>query len=308
MIVKSEIKYITIACCTYKRPIQLERLLNSLTTLNLPADIKTEVIIVDNDSEKSAEEITKKFKESLNIHYVVQSQKGLANVRNKALETAIELGATHLAFVDDDEIVDANWLMAHVDLYNRFENIYISNGPVYSKFENKYPNYITNNNIFKAYSNKKLGKIKTTCPSNNVFLPLNIIKENNIYFSQEFNSSGGEDTDFFTRLTLAGFNIGWNYNAIIYEIVDNNRTNLKWILHRAFYNGSTSAYLKIKNNKNLSLYIMSKSINLLFNSVLAVFSICLGLTCFVNRLIDISANIGNICGAVTLNLTKSYDK
>ena len=50
---KSAITYILIGCCTYKRPAKLKTLLENLQKINYPKDIKTEILIADNDIEKS---------------------------------------------------------------------------------------------------------------------------------------------------------------------------------------------------------------------------------------------------------------
>lgn len=301
MMKKSSIKKIIIACCTYKRPQKLERLLKSLTELTYPRNIIVEILIVDNDKEKSAENIFKKYTDKLQIRYVVEENKGLSNVRNKALTTAIKFGASHLAFIDDDEIADTNWLVNHIEFYNKFEDVYISSGPTYKKFEGEYPDYIVNNRIFHIYTKKVLGAAKKTCASGNVFFPLNIIQENNIYFSEDFNELGGEDTDFFLRLNKAGFKIGWNLNAVNHEIVDHERANLKWILKRAYHNGYSVALAKFLQNKNplkRLLYVLEKIITLLFNIIGLPFSICRGLTCFVNYLTIIYKNFGKLTGAI----------
>ena len=38
-----------------------------------------------------------------------EEEKGLSNVRNRAIKEAFKLGAGHIAFIDDDEIADINW-------------------------------------------------------------------------------------------------------------------------------------------------------------------------------------------------------
>lgn len=309
--VKSKIEFIIIACCTYKRPEQLKRLLNSLFEMNYPKEIRTEILIVDNDKNKSAQTVVKNLKSGSNLHYTTEPEMGLSNARNKALTTAIEIGATHLAFIDDDEIADINWLLNHIDFYNKFEDIYISSGPTYKKFNGDYPEYIINNKTFKTVSSKKLGEYKKTCASGNVFFPLNIIKDNNIYFSKEFNYCGSEDTDFFSRLQKQGYNIGWNFNAVNYEIVDDKRANMKWILDRAYHNGcsvSVSRFTENKNQLKRFLYVTEKFFTVLFNIVITIFSIFFGLTCFFNNLTLIYKNTGKLVGAITGNINSYYEK
>lgn len=304
---KSEITKIIIACCTYKRAKKLERLLNNLCELNYPNDIETEILIVDNDFEQSAKDVVEKFRNKLNINYVVEEEKGLSNVRNKALMEAIQLGASHIAFIDDDEIADINWLINHIKFYNKFEEIYISSGYTYKKFEYNYPNYILKNRIFKTPHAKKLGEHRETCATGNVFFPLNIVNENKIYFSNEFNKSGSEDTDFFSRINKSGFKIGWNCNAINYEIIGKERATINWILKRAFHIGFSVALRECKANPQIrGKYILSRSFTIIWDSFYSIVSIFLGITKFINAVTLLSKDIGKLFGALILKNNNYY--
>ena len=132
---KTSVNYILIACCTCKRPKMLMQALDSINNLNFP-DIKVELLIIDNDKYLTAKNIVSNFSEKSKIvvHYISEPQRGLANARNRVLEEAIKLNASHLAFFDDDEIVDKNWLIEHVNFYNKNPHIIISSGPTYNRF------------------------------------------------------------------------------------------------------------------------------------------------------------------------------
>ena len=53
--------HISICICTYKRPIFLDRLLVTLQNLKTEDQFKYSVVVVDNDSNKSGEDIVSKF-------------------------------------------------------------------------------------------------------------------------------------------------------------------------------------------------------------------------------------------------------
>lgn len=307
---KPKISHIVIAVCTYKRKSELERCILSLSKMNFP-DIKTEILIVDNDQNRSGECVFEKFKNQLDIHYVVEENQGLSNVRNKALKEAINLGGSHLAFIDDDEIADIDWLINHVDFYNRFEEIFISSGPTYKKFDKDYPDYIINNSVFSVISRKELGTFKKTCASGNVFFPLDIVRENNIYFDEKYNFSGSEDTDFFGRLSKAGYKIGWNYNAVNFEIVQSSRANVKWILKRAFHNGYSVSMTKFPDKKfnfNRIFYAFKKFIALIINLFTIIFSIPFGMTVILNSFVRFNKNFGKFYGTIFPIKRKYYGR
>ena len=118
-----------------------------------------------------------------------------------------------------------------------------------NKFDGNFPKYITNNKIFNYKTKKRYGDTKKTCASGNVFFPINIVKDNGIYFSNDFNF-GSEDTDFFTRLSSAGYVIGWNDRAINYEITCSDRANINWIIKRMYKDGYNVSIAKFKHNNN----------------------------------------------------------
>ena len=67
----------SVCIATYKRPQLLRNLLDSLYAQNLPANVNLQLIVVDNDKDKSAQEIAGEY-ENINcitIEYFVQSEK-----------------------------------------------------------------------------------------------------------------------------------------------------------------------------------------------------------------------------------------
>ena len=161
--------------------------LKSLSNLILPTNKKIEILICDNDVEKTAEKIVKEFssKFKLPIHYVTEEKRGICFARNKILEEAINLNASHILFFDDDEVLSETCLMEHIFLYETNQNALISPGPTKNKFIDKLPNYITKNIVFKQKTSKKTGLKRDYCACGNVFFPTSLIKDYNQRFSSE---------------------------------------------------------------------------------------------------------------------------
>jgi glycosyltransferase involved in cell wall biosynthesis len=97
---------LSIAICTKDRAKRLSRLLNSLEAVrwNSPFS-QVEIVVVDNASADSA---TREAVESFGgIRYVFEPKAGLDFARNAALRTAT---GTLITYLDDDVVVDRNWL------------------------------------------------------------------------------------------------------------------------------------------------------------------------------------------------------
>ena len=125
----------------------LEKALQSIDSLALLTDIKTALLVVDNDENETARSVVESFQHTskIPVYYVVEPQRGIAFARNRVLKEAINLNASHIAFFDDDEVLEKDWLCNHINFYNNNSNVLISSGPTYSKFNANYPGYIKNN-------------------------------------------------------------------------------------------------------------------------------------------------------------------
>ena len=267
----------------------LEKALQSIDSLALLTDIKTALLVVDNDENETARSVVESFQHTskIPVYYVVEPQRGIAFARNRVLKEAINLNASHIAFFDDDEVLEKDWLCNHINFYNNNSNVLISSGPTYSKFNANYPGYIKNNKIFKTSTTKKTGAIRNICASGNVFFPVSVAKDTDLWFDNRFVFMGGEDGDFFTRASRAGYTIVWNNDAINYELIGIQRANLKWILNRHYYNGYSGAMLKFfDKKKRISeiLYVIKTLTALLICLVLLIPSLLAGLTMFFNIL------------------------
>ena len=99
-----------IAICipTYKRPLMLKKLILSIIDSNINQSVVNDIniIVVDNDVDKSAEKIIEDMKERCynfsGLHYISYSKKGLVNVRNKLFNAALEYNPDFIVGIDDD--------------------------------------------------------------------------------------------------------------------------------------------------------------------------------------------------------------
>ncbi len=298
---KTPVTFVLITLCTCKRPLMLKECLLSVNSLEIPDGIRAEVLVVDNDKNKSAEPVIKELQNSLKLklHYVIEPNRGISNARNKQLTEAIKLGASHILMFDDDELLTEKTLINHVEFYSNNENVIISSGPTPCKFDNSYPSYIKKHFVFKQKTTKKTGLIRNTCASGNVFFPVSLVRDFGLRFSDEYVYMGGEDGDFFKKASDKGFTIAWNNDAVIYEVIPKARANINYILNKCYYNGYSSSYCKFKNNKKKSLTYLLKTFMIMTCIILGLIpSILLGLAVFFNMLGLLFKTKGKIDGAV----------
>jgi glucosyl-dolichyl phosphate glucuronosyltransferase len=100
---------ISVILCTYNRCQSLATALESVATSQMPDSVAWEVLVIDNNSKDQTREVVKQFDQRYPglFRYIFEPQQG----KSHALNTGIrEARGEILAFMDDDVLVDANWL------------------------------------------------------------------------------------------------------------------------------------------------------------------------------------------------------
>ena len=280
----------------------LEKCLESVSKLNFPENVITEVLIIDNDKEGSAKAVAEKYKSVLKVplSYFIEEKRGLSNARNRLIKEAVNLGATHVAMFDDDIILPENWLVNYVNYYNQNENAVIITAASYSKFIKEPPEYILKNDLFKCHTTKKTGSVRKDAASGNVFFPLSIVTDLGLGFNSEYVYMGGEDGRFFGEASEKGAEIVWCNDCFNWELNGEDKINIKWILKRSYYNGYSAAQRKMKNKNLFSkyFYCLKQFVCCLLNAVAVPFSLIFGMTAFVNMLGFSAKSAGRTAGAI----------
>lgn len=312
--IKQKVTFVAIACNTFRRFEMLKRCLSSLKNQkSADNNIKIEIVVVDNDKYGTSKEIVEEAMADspYKINYFIEEKRGLSSARNRLLKECINIGASHIAILDDDDIADSSWLSNLINTYNSNKTAGVVSGPEYTFFDGNFPEYLTNNNIFVKSTTKKEGELRKTSSTHNSFFPVEIMTKSGIWFDDSFVFMGGEDGDFFSRVSNAGYAIIFTQNAIVREINDKQRVNIKWILNRNYYNGYSGSYLKFRNKTNpfkLFVYILKMIFVILSDIIILLFSICGGITFFLNVLGLTYKNSGKLCGAILRKPINYYDK
>lgn len=99
---------VSVCICTYNRRDSLLEALRSLAAARIPEEARHEVLVIDNNSSDGTAEAVAGLDEArLPLRYVQETRQGLSHARNRAI---IEAKGRVIAFLDDDVVVDADWL------------------------------------------------------------------------------------------------------------------------------------------------------------------------------------------------------
>jgi succinoglycan biosynthesis protein ExoM len=224
---------IDVCIATFKRPLTLRNLLESLRSQDL-TDITMRLIIVDNDKQQSARAVVDEFRRAsgLKIIYDVEPRQNISLARNRALN---HRQADYVAFVDDDETVCSTWLhellnTMHSDqadiVFGPVTSVFPPDAPAWAHTQFKPAPYVT-------------GQTMQNGATGNVLIKSSALNAEVQHFDPSFGLTGGEDTDFFYRMHLAGRRIVWCEEAMVFEPVAPERLTLRWMWRRGFRGGQT---------------------------------------------------------------------
>lgn len=224
---------IVLAVATYKRPSDLAALLGSIE--QIPDADRIRLVVVDNDAAGSGREVA--LASPLAIDYVIEPQPGIAAARNAALDR-LPSDATHLVFVDDDEVVPREWIQALCAAEEAY-GAEIVCGPVRTIFPADAPAWIERGGYMQRNPERE-GLTDRTPATNNTLVALTAFhRAGSPRFDESFSVTGGSDTDFFTRVIHAsGAKVAWAPSAEVTETAPADRLRFRWIMRR---------YIRINN-------------------------------------------------------------
>jgi succinoglycan biosynthesis protein ExoM len=231
---------VILCICTYKRPTMLRECLLSIASQEIPRNWEFEILIVNNAPDCDITQTIQYAKNHLNsrIHIVNEIQRGISFARNTACRTSLLLGADWILMMDDDETAKTGWLTAYANGICNFDAD-VFTGPVEYIFPESHRRWLEN----KGMSAKKTGSLARRASTNNVIFSTSILLPPlKMAFDNNMALTGGEDSDFFMRFTHAGGKIIIVAEAVVSEVVLENRLKISWRLYRQFWSSSSRVY------------------------------------------------------------------
>ncbi len=235
---------VDICILTYRRPESLLRLLGALQELRFPDEPpELRVLVVDNDPEESARELCEDARSWLSapLVYIVEKRRGIPQARNAALVAS--LAHSHfLAFVDDDEVPEPDWL-AELLRVQRVRNADAVAGPVLPFFEPGAARWLTRGGLFERPRHTTGTRIDYAY-TGNVLVRTLALGQMDAFFDERLALTGSSDWEFFERFGASGRRIVWADAAIAHEWVPTSRVSVRWLLARAFRVGCSTVRIE----------------------------------------------------------------
>lgn len=231
----ARVESVAICIPTFRRPADLTRLLAALPAVIETARAagrtgETVVIVIDNDEAESARTVVSEA--PFPVRYVVERERGVVAVRNRALDEAA--GNDLAVFIDDDETpADAQWLLQLLRARERFDADVVA-GPVRTVSDEPLDPWIVAGGFFARAHRTGLetGSPIERAATNNLLLDLRFVERNGTRFDPRFARTGGEDSLFTSQLHAAGARMVWCAEAIVLDHLPVHRRTRAHALER----------------------------------------------------------------------------
>jgi glycosyltransferase involved in cell wall biosynthesis len=272
----------------------LRRLLQALQAQQV-ADRVVSVVVADNDAARSAENVVREYSASsaLAVTYVCEPRQNISHARNAALRQA---RGAFIAFIDDDEFPADGWLTALLETCKSYGADGVL-GPVLPHFDEPPPQWIIDGR-FCERPEHPTGRIMSweECRTGNLLLRRSLVEGLAEPFDPVF-GTGGEDKDFFLRMTQAGRVFRWCNEGRVYETVPRERWTRRYMLKRALLRGSNIVKQPVGRLKHIARSIVATPAYL----IMLPFTLVLGHHVFMKYCIKLCDHSGRLLALLRLN-------
>lgn len=245
----------------------LSNLLDSFHHMNTPSDCKVRFLVVENDTQANSRAEIQRRKGEISdapLHYVLEAQIGIPFGRNRAAKEALAHGSDLLAFVDDDEVIDRNWLTKLVSAY-RSSNATLLGGPLAMQPPANDLTWIQRK-LYKGLEQRgrkqerraaQRGNLNgtdgVTIVTNNWLAETRLFSEHGLRFDETMRFTGGTDTKFYKEVRAKNLPTAWVKDAYVYEEVPAERLSISYQFRRARDQSCTNFSRRLKTKPNLRM-------------------------------------------------------
>jgi succinoglycan biosynthesis protein ExoM len=232
---------VIIGVCTAKRPQMLRACLQSLASNSPPHNTIVELVVCDNEVGQNNRNGVLEFSRScpFPVHYVHEPRRGIPQARNAVVAKALEVKASWLAFIDDDETAEPNWI---AQLYNGAK-AYAADaigGPIIRDYPQKMPFWGVKRDP-PPYAPIQEGEVVDMLPTYNAIASMRLFRHPpdgmGLSFDESLAFSGGEDTRLGEQAVARGARMIWTNKAVVHEIVCYSRLTFAHNLRLAYHCG-----------------------------------------------------------------------
>lgn len=248
--------YISIVVCTYNRREMLRRALDSLMYQKTDGGFTYEILIVDDGSTDGTRDVVKEIasRSPVPVRYVREERMGISCARNRGIK---ESSGEWIAFCDDDELADVNWLKNLYDITVKKGADFVGGAVLLglSKEHLSRVGPIWRSHLGERLFYKKPVKCnyKIIPPGGNRLVSRKVFDSVGLFDTSML--MGGCDREHFLRAHAASFNIWVTGDAVVRHVVPLYRLEHDYILWTSSRNGCNSAWTDVQRMGKTMLFM-----------------------------------------------------
>lgn len=240
MLVSKE-KMFTIVVCTYNSEKIIKRCLDALVALEGLSENVDKILVVDNNSTDLTSKIIHEYCEENNMfQYVFEGRQGLSYAR----EHALDANTDWIIYVDDDNILDKNWIIELKETVEENKRLGVVNGAVIAVPAEKLSEeqQAIMRAMYRNLACTHCGEPKENDPQNVVPMGAGMCVRRAALEKIESEGwlkltgrtgkklSSGEDTELCERIFEQGYGYESNFRMKLYHIIPSTRLEEKYVI------------------------------------------------------------------------------
>ncbi len=246
---------VQIAICTWNRAAVLDRTLDQMRLLTIPADTDLELVIVDNSSNDDTQDVIQHYGSCFHIRSLTERRQGHCYARNCAVEA---IDGDIVIWTDDDVLVDIDWLDAYVAAARSQRDCSFWGGPIIPFFDERRPQWLKENwELCRAcYAFRDIGDKPVAFHERLLPYGANFALRTDVQKQFKFNTSlgrrgrevtGEDEVDLLRRLVAAGHRGCWVPGARLRHLITPDRVTEKFVGAYFFGQGKVEAMRNYRN-------------------------------------------------------------
>lgn len=218
---------LSVILCTYNRERYLYNVLHSLAAGSYR---DYEIVLVNNNSTDGTEAECRRFQADhpdVTFRYCIESQQGLSYARNRGIQ---ESQGEVLVYVDDDALVNPEYLQTYADFFRQHPEAMAAGGPILPQYDGcEEPLWMSHYTRQLVTGKLDLGSREREFPNGafpgggnaayrkEVFDQVGLF---NVELGRKGNSLiGAEEKDLFDKMTSRGIRFYYLPTAILYHLI-----------------------------------------------------------------------------------------
>lgn len=226
---------VTIGVCTYKRPEGIAKCLRSL--IDQQTSVPFDIVVTENDPAQGSKAVIEQIADEakgkgIEIRYYCEPEPNISIARNRCVA---ECRGEFLAFIDDDEWAEPDWLEKLVEVQREYDADVV-HGLEINEYVEGFPESLKGFFDFRKYWHE--GMVVESTATNSTLFRLCTLQCREEPFDISFGKTSGEDTECtFYLFQIGKAKIIQSLKPVVHDVHPLERGRISYFVRRAYREG-----------------------------------------------------------------------